>query len=116
MGKAAERRKERRQKYFSELAVSRPEKFQEEWEKRMDSWVHEIWKRAGRLVDEKGKPIPPAFEVVEHAMRLLKECGVKKAVLKNCTSVEMLIYECCKVLSHHIDIRIYHLNAAYKKK
>src|SRR3989304_3894611 len=111
MGKAAERRKERRLKYFSELAVSRPEKFQEEWEKRMDSWLHEIWKRAGRLVDEKGKPIPPAFEVAEYAKCLLKEFGVKETAIKNYNSTEMLVHECCKVLSYHVDRRIYHLNA-----
>ena len=116
MGKAAERRKDRRQKYFSALAVSRPDKFREEWEKRMDSWLHEIWKRAGRLVDEKGNPIPAAFEVIEYAKRLLMECGVKEAALENCNSVEVLIHECCKVLSHHVDRRIYHLNAVYKKK
>ena len=116
MGKAADRRKERRQKYFSELAVSMPEKFQEEWEKRMDSWLHEIWKRAGRLVDEKGKPIPPAFEVAEYAKCLLKEFGVKETAIKNYNSTEMLVHECCKVLSYHVDRRIYHLNAVYKKK
>lgn len=116
MGKAAERRKERRKEYLSKLAVSRPEKFQEEWEKRMDSWLHEIWNRAGRLKDEKSNPIPPAFEVVENAKHLLMECGVKEVAIETCNSIEMLIHECCKVLSHHIDRRMYCLNAIYKKK
>lgn len=116
MGKAAERRKAQRQKYLSGLAKANPEKFRDEWNKRMDSWLLEVRRRAGKFKDEDGKPIPPAFEVIQHAKRLLTECGIKETVLENCNSVDMLINECCKILSYHIDRRLYQLNVILKKK
>lgn len=42
MGKASTRRKERRRKYLTRLANENPEKFREEWEKRVESWLKHI--------------------------------------------------------------------------
>jgi len=109
MGKAAERRKAWRLQFLSSLAERHPERFQEEWNRRVDSWLREIQRRAGRLVDNYGHPVPPAFEVVEAARYLLAECGIREAALENYCSIDVLVNECCKTLARHIDGRMYRL-------
>lgn len=116
MGKAAERRKARRQQYLSALAVSNPEKFHEEWNKRIESWLDQIQIRAGRIVDRKGTPIPRAFEVVDSARRILAECGNKASSPMMRDSVETLTHECCRALASEIDPRMYSINLKLEKR
>ena len=116
MGKAAKREKARKLKYLARLAATNPKRFQEEWHKRMDSWLWEVRKRAGKLVDEHGKPVPSAFQVVESARELLMKCGIKEEALDEHCSVDVLINECCRTLSHHFDSRLYKINFAFIKK
>ncbi len=110
MGKAAERRKARRQQYLAALAARNPEKFREEWNKRVESWLLEVWSRAGRLRDEQGNPVPPAFEVVDAAHRLLTNCGDQETTREAYESLDVLAHECCRAVSVHVDGRLYHLN------
>lgn len=116
MGKAAERRKGRREKYLAGLAEKNPERFQAEWNKRMDSWLEEVNRRAGKLVDGKGNPIPPAFEVVDTAKGVLEASGVKETAIEAHNSIDMLSSECCKEVSSRVDGRLYRLNPVLKKK
>jgi len=116
MGKASERRKARRQNYLAGLAATDPQRFQYEWNKRMDSWLDEAWKRTGKFINDDGDVVPPVFELVDNASRLLEECGVSENVLEDFCSIDVLINECCKAVSSHIDSRLYHLNVKLEKK
>lgn len=110
MGKAADRRKAARSRYLAKLAVTAPEKFREEWEKRMDSWTGEAWKRAGQLDG------PSAFEVLDEAQKTLASCqgaGVSPDAVK---SINTLAHECSRALSAQADSRLYRVTQALKKK
>ncbi len=116
MGKVAERRKARRQQYLSALAISKPERFRDEWNKRIESWAEVLWIRAGRLVDANGKPIASAFEVVDEARRILADCKESQAVLDALSSVDVLRHEACRALSRHIDSRLYRITSKLDKR
>ena len=75
MGKAAKRRKEMRMKYLAKLAERHPARFENEWEKRLSSWIEQIRKDAGRLKSKKDKTVAPVFGLVEEIMTILKNCG-----------------------------------------
>lgn len=116
MGSTAQRKNRRRMQYLSELAAKNPEKFKEEWNKRVESWLDQIQLRAGRIVDRKGKPIPRAFETVERAREILAECGNKASSPMMRDSVETLINECCRALAAEIDPRMYSVNLKLGKR
>ena len=46
MGKAATRRRIRRQKFLTRLSQENPQRFESEWSKRIDSWLSDIWQSA----------------------------------------------------------------------
>lgn len=116
MGKAAERRKASRLRYLATLALANPDRFRSEWDKRMDSWLHEIRRRAGILVDNHGETMPPAFDVIKEAERLLHASGLRKDDLEEHRSINILVNECCKVLASHIDNRLYYLSPKIQRK
>ena len=116
MGKAAERRKSRREKYLAGLAKSSPDKFHAEWHKRMDSWLHEVHRRTRDLVDNEERTLPSAFGVVTIAQNALKEAGINPAALEEHNSINMLTHACiCSVASLH-GRELYHLNVIVEKR
>jgi hypothetical protein len=116
MGKAADKRRKYQAKLLAGLAITDPDKFHLEWNKRMESWVDELWRRAGKLTDKNGRPIPPVFEIVDKVCNILSECRNREEIVKTYGSIDILKHECAKALSEHIDRRIYHLNVRLKKE
>lgn len=116
MGKAAEKRKARRQQYLSALAVSNPEKFREEWNKRIESWLYDVWSRAGKLRDADGYRISPAFGVVDAARESLAECQNQEVVEKALELVGVLEHEAAKAIAFRVDPRMYHMIQRREKK
>lgn len=112
MSKSAEKRRKHRLEYLAKLASTNPERFREEWSRRVDSWLQEIWRRAGRL----GNSVPSVFELVDEARRILAECGIKENSLESYCSVDALANECCKALTLHIGDRGHRLNVNYKRR
>lgn len=110
MGKATERRIIRRQEFLARLAASNPVRFREEWNKRVESWLDEVWQRAGKLSDHNGNRVRPAFEVVDEAVHILADCEDSPAIQEAHSSIDALRHEACRALSVHIGRRIYHLN------
>jgi hypothetical protein len=98
MGKASTRRKERRRKFLARLAQENPERFEQEWAKRIESWANEIW-----FFAKDGKmEVPPVFRIADKAKETLIECGEKAIELRYKETKDVLENECCQALSPHI--------------
>jgi hypothetical protein len=112
MGKAAERRKRRRQMFLSGLAQENPERFEYEWDKRLKSWADEIW-----FFAKEGKIRAPAlFDVADRAKKVLSDCGEKAMKLQFKETKDILENECCQALSPHIGREIYRINQEWKDR
>lgn len=113
MGASAERKNKKRSKYLAGLAQSNPEKFHEEWEKRMDSWLSEIESRADKIMEKPERKTPPAFAIVDEVKSILRditEKGLKKEIADIRDSIDILSGECCNAISVKIDRKMYSLN------
>lgn len=113
MGKAAERRKERRRKFLSRLAQEDPERFEREWAKRIESWANEIWFYA----KDGSMEVSPVFKIVDRAKEVLTECSEKAMELQYKETKDILENECCRALAPHIGKEIYRIGQgeAFKK-
>jgi hypothetical protein len=112
MGKASLRRRKRRQEFLGGLADDNPEMFRREWNKRLESWSHEARRRAGRLTDQHGAPVPPAFDVVDLAQDELAGCGENAVALEAEATRELLGDQCCSAIARAVDRRLYRLSNA----
>ena len=112
MGKAAARRKQRRQIFLSRLAQDNPERFEREWAKRVDSWADEIWliAKGGRM------DVQPVFSIVDRAKEILAECGERTMKTRHQDTVDLLNNECCQALAPAIGRKIYAINQRWKPK
>ena len=99
-------------KYLVRLAAVNPERFKDEWNVRIDSWVVEIKKRAGIIGNEE----QPAFELVDEARHILAECGIKENILDKYCSVDALVNEYSRTLYSHIGDRGHRLTVTYKRR
>lgn len=112
MGKASTRQRKRRQEFLARLAADSPTMFQREWAQRLESWGREVRRRAGRLCEKNGAPVPPAFEIVVLAMKELAGCGNQAVTLEGDATREVLADQCCRALAQAVDRRMYHLSNA----
>lgn len=110
MGKAAQREKAKRVKYFKRLVGNNPTKFATEWEKRLSSWLCLIKENAGRLSDHKGDQVPPIFSVVDEAMAILEECGSEIFRQYGKETFSLLSTECCSAFSFHAGRELFALS------
>jgi hypothetical protein len=117
MGKASAQRELSRMKYLAGLAVEDPERFEEEWEKRLSSWLNLIRKDAGvskRTVKTGGKAtrivIAPVFERVDIALEALRRCGSETYAKYAEETCEILSTECCRQFGIKVDRNFYRLN------
>ena len=112
MGKAAKRRRCRRQEFLRRLSMDDHERFKLEWRKRLESWSVEIQQngRGGKIA------YPPVFKIVEHALGILEECGPEALRLQHMMTENILKNECCRALSHQIGEEIYRINPRYKPR
>ena len=106
MGKMSDRRKNHRQKYLSELAETDPQKFEAEWNKRLSSWSQEASRRAGKLTDKNGKPVPSVFAMETEVMSQLETYGPAARSLVVSTQ-ECVTDFCCRAVAQRIDSRLY---------
>lgn len=112
IGKASARRRKRRQEFLGKLAAKSPDEFRREWSKRLESWGREASRRAGRLLDEDGATVPPAFDVVDHAEEELAGCGESAEALEGEATREVLTDQCCEAAAQTEDYRMYRLSNA----
>ena len=110
MGSAASQRRMKRMKYLAHLAQKEPEIFEKKWELRLNSWLGMIRRDAGMLKDLKDNPVPPVFEVIEEALRVLERCGEPAYSKYAKETFEILSNKCCSTIAVHIDPRIFRLN------
>lgn len=109
MGKAALRRRTRRQAYLSRLSRENPAKFQTEWSKRLASWSSEAKRRAGQLTDDEGVPVPPAFAVISQALNELAAYGHEAFDLEGSETEETMTDSCCRAFADAVYPRMYRL-------
>ena len=112
MGKASTRRKKHRQDYLGRLVRENSTKFQSEWAKRLESWSEEAARRAHRLTDRNGNPVPAAFTLVDDAMNELAECGAEAVELERESTMETMNDSCCRAVTVVVDRRMYRLSNA----
>lgn len=106
MGKMSDRRKNHRQKFLSELAETDPQKFEAEWNKRLSSWSKEASRRAGKLTDKNGKPVPSVFALETEVLSELEKCGPSARSLAESTQ-ECVTDFCCRAVAKNIYSRMY---------
>lgn len=106
MGKAAERRKAYRMKLLTRLSFEDPDRFDLEWEVRLQSWLDEVRDydadslRAGQK----------AFGIIEEAFRVLRECEPSIYSKYVERTYDLLSHACCRRVSQVIDPRLYRLS------
>jgi len=110
MGSAASQRRMKRMKYLANLAKEEPERFEKEWDRRLNSWLGMIRRDAGILKGQNDKPVSPVFDLIEEALVVLERCGEPIYSEYAKETFEILSNECCSSLAVHIDPRIFHLN------
>jgi hypothetical protein len=116
MGKAAQRRKERRLNYLVELATTNPERFRNEWDTLMSSWLKEVWRRAGKGAFARDTKSLPIFDLFDEACKVLQTCNVNKDMLDKAASLDVLLNECCKAAASEFGPTLYRLNIRLEKK
>lgn len=110
MGKAANREKAKRIRYFKRLSQNRPERFEMEWEKRLSSWLAYIDKNAGRFSDDDGNRISSIFGLVDEAMGILEACGQDKFSQYAKQTFDLLSAECCRAFSIQVVPQLFRLS------
>lgn len=110
MGKAAKRRRERRQEFLKKLSLEDHERFELEWGKRLESWSTEIRQRGqgGQIADL------PVFRLVDYAKEILEKCGPDAVRLQHKMTEELLKNECCRALTYQIGKEIYRINQEWE--
>jgi len=114
MGKATTRRQRSRRAFLARLAAENPDRFQCEWNKRVNSWCRLAKVRAGNSFDSEGRAVPAAFDVIEMALRELAECGEMAFALAADGTRDILVDACCTAVAQAMDRRLYHLSRAHK--
>ena len=110
MGKASTRRKKKRQEHLKRLVRKNPGKFRSEWAKRIESWTKEAERRAVRLKDDNGIPVPSAFTLVDIALNELTRCGEEAVSVEYKETKEVMTDSCCRAVSKAVDYRMYRLS------
>ncbi|MHB8502250.1 MAG: hypothetical protein ACYDHE_15075 [Candidatus Acidiferrales bacterium] len=96
MGKASRRRQMKRAEFLSELALTDPARFSDEWLRRVESWAREAKQNISDLRDANGNTRPLNSELLRYADEQLAACGQKAYELeaeftKECLSNEFLV-------------------------
>ena len=110
MGKAARRRKDRRQDYLVSLSYKDAEGFDSAWELRMESWESEIRYRARQWTDGGVESHLSVFGVLDEAMAVLEKCALPIRIKYASSCYDRLCHECCIRVSGVIDRCLYRLN------
>ena len=113
MGKAAYRRKKRRQNYFKLLSLNQPELFREEWGLRIESWTKKIIRESNMFVYKSGKKVGSVYEIVGYALNELKACGEKAFQMEAEDTEIILTEECNKAIARIVEPRMHRLLSNY---
>jgi hypothetical protein len=99
--KAALRARSKRKKYFVVLAREHPDRFEDEWVKRVDSWLLWIKDHAGKVDKEQGG-IASVFSVIDEALLILEQCGDEFYAKYGPPALDVLVGQCCVSLSREV--------------
>jgi hypothetical protein len=111
MGKASHRRQMKRAEFLSELALTDPARFSEEWLKRVESWSRQAKHNIRVLKDGEGNTTPLNSELIRHADDQLAACGQKAYELEASFTRECLANECSVAFATSVDGRSYRITA-----
>lgn len=110
MSKAARRRARRQNEYLVKLSFHDPARFEEAWEKRVESWMAEIrtrakdWRKGGiesRLL---------LFEIVGRADAIIRECSPGARRKHRMDTHGLLEAECARLVAECVDRRLFRTN------
>lgn len=115
MGKAQQRRARKLARYLQELARTNPERFQQEWEKRLQSWAEEAHARSRRMRDLHCEELETTvFRMVNIAEELLAQCGHEAQRLVGAQTRRFLLEECTRAFSLAVSPDLRRLTSAYE--
>jgi hypothetical protein len=114
MGKASRRRQLQRAEFLSELALTDPARFSEEWLKRVESWSRQAKHNMRFLKDDEGNTTPLNSELIHHADDQLAACGQKAYELEAEFTKECLSNECSVAFASCVDARSYRVTSTSK--
>ena len=114
MGKASRRRQLKRAESLSELALTNPARFSEEWLKRVESWSRQAKHNMRVLKDDEGNTTPLNSELIRHADDQLAACGQKAYELEAEFTKECLSNECSVAFASCVDARSYRVTNTSK--
>jgi hypothetical protein len=80
MATTAQRRQQKQARFLRSMAQDDRRRFHHEWNKRVQSWLHEIHRRGALLRRGEGSELGRIFEIIEQAERLIAACGVEEIV------------------------------------
>ena len=116
MGKAAAKRKLKREKYLTSLARRDPIAFEREWEKRLSSWLREIERNTGLLRNSEGNRVEPVFRHVDEALNILEACGDEIFEKYASKTYEILVNECCRQFAIKVESCLFRINTYRQMK
>lgn len=115
MGKAQQRRARKLARYLQELARTNPERFQQEWAKRLQSWAEEAHARGRRMRDSDCHELETTvFRMVNIAEELLAQCGPEAQRLVGVQTRRFLLEECARAFSLAVSPDLRRLTNAYE--
>ena len=99
MATTAQRRQQKQVRFLRLIARDDRRRFQHEWNKRVQSWLHEIHRRGALLRSSEGHHSDPGriFEIIEQAERLIAACGVEDIV--GSETRQLLLGESSKIVA-----------------
>lgn len=113
--KPSEKEKTRKKEKLSRLFSEDNHLFNAEWHTRMDTWLKEARRRSRGIVDKRGNTMPPIFDVVKYAKRLLDDCGIEETKLERHNNIKMLESECTKKVADLHDRKLYHISSIIER-
>jgi hypothetical protein len=110
MSKAARRRVKRQNEYLVKLSFHDPDRFEEAWVKRVESWMAEIRSRARSWRKGSIESRLLLFGVADRADEIIRECSPEAQRRLRMETYGLLEAECARLVAECVDRRLFRTN------
>ncbi len=109
MGKAAMKQRKAAGRYLAAVFHEDPQAFDRKWDRRLQSWIHEIRSRGRGWRKGGAEALRLIFAVPDIAMETLRACGPEIYERQAKRTWSLLTGECCRQVADTVDGRLYRL-------